>query len=427
MRTPANNKKGFAGCRLRSLPALLLGFVIMSAAWLPTSGWAKEPTSNASSHQRLLLRATQVFDGVTLHTDYAVLVIDGNVVAIGPGEQLREHGARELDLGDATLLPGFIELHGHLAFQNVPLDTVLRHGVTTARDVGGPLLKSSGGDGRLRLLTAGPIITVPGGYPLPVYDRSGHDKHPHTVVALSVTTPEQSRQAVRDLLAGGATIIKIALEPGGEAGAPWSIHAANATPPWPMLSLPLVQAISDEAHKHGKRVAAHLSDETGVALALDGGVDEWAHMPCLEISEAQLQRAARQGVTIVATLDALSHCPGIFQNARRLAAFGAEILYGTEIAHPDIPWGIDANELQLMMRVMGKTPLEVLRSATSAAGRHLGLAPLGMLAPGAPADIIAVRGNALENLKTLEYPDLVMSGGKLVVNHFGDQRTRASH
>jgi imidazolonepropionase-like amidohydrolase len=117
-------------------------------------------------------------------------------------------------------------------------------------------------------------------------------------------------------------------------------------------------------------------------------------------------------------MDTLSRCPGIHQNVKKLASMGAEFLYGAEIAHADIPWGIDAQELQLMMHVAGMSPLQVLQTATSKAGAYLGLAPLGTLTKGAPADIIAVKGHPLEKFKLLEYPDLVMSGGHIVVNKF---------
>ena len=62
--------------------------------------------------------------------------------------------------------------------------------------------------------------------------------------------------------------------------------------------------------------------------------------------------------------------------------------------------------------------IKVLKAATSGAGEHLGLAPLGTLTSGAPADLIAVRGNPIEKFKLLEYPDLVMSGGRVIVNNF---------
>jgi len=153
-------------------------------------------------------------------------------------------------------------------------------------------------------------------------------------------------------------------------------------------------------------------------LALDAGVDEWVHVPCLEIPEGLLQHAVAQEVKIVTTIDTLSHCPGIHANTRALADLGAEFLYGAEIAHTEIPRGIDAQELHLMLHLTGMSPLELSRTVTAKAGGHLGLAPLGTLTPDAPADLIAVRGDPFESFKPLEYPDLVVSGGQVVVKKF---------
>lgn len=184
-----------------------------------------------------------------------------------------------------------------------------------------------------------------------------------------------------------------------------------------MLPAATVAAIVDEAHRLGKRTFAHLSDDEGVTVALDAGVDAWAHVPCLPVQAALLRRAAARGVVVVTTLDTLSRCPGIAENARQLTTFGARLIYGAEIAHADVPWGIDAEELNAM-RAAGLPPLEVLRAATSRAGEALGLSPLGSLVPGAPADLVAVRGDGLADFKRLEYPDLVISGGEIVVNRF---------
>jgi len=364
-----------------------------------------------------LIHAARLFDGVNVHSNTAVLISGDKVVAIGPSDQFRRRAEREITLGDATILPGFIELHGHIVFQNVPHDTVLRHGVTTVRDVGGPLFAPSGGNGRLRLLTAGPIITVPGGYPIPVFGHAGHGGHGD--VAAPVETPNQARELVRHLVANGASIIKIALEPGGESGDPWTTgHEPSTLPPWPMPSLDIAKAVVEEAHQLGKRVSAHLGESQGVAVALAAGIDEWAHVPCIEIPEDLLEQAVQQGVKIVTTLDTLSHCPGVHANTIKLAEQGAEFLYGAEIGHTDIPWGIDAQELHLILHLTGLSPLELFQTATSKAGEYLGLAPLGRLMPNAPADLIAVRGNPFENFKGLEYPDLVVSGGRIIVNRF---------
>ena len=192
-----------------------------------------------------------------------------------------------------------------------------------------------------------------------------------------------------------------------------------------MASVEIVSAIVAEAHRLGKRVTAHVAESQGVALALAAGVDEWAHVPCLEIGEDLLRKAVVQGVRVVTTLDTLSHCPGTVANARNLARLGANFLYGAEIAHMEIPWGIDAQELHLMGQLTGMSPRDLFRTATATAGAYLGMAPLGTLSPGAPADIIAVRGDPFKNLKLLEYPDLVISGGRIVVNEFETTPTRS--
>ncbi|CAD6877202.1 hypothetical protein [Methylomonas albis] len=370
----------------------------------------------------VLITAARVFDGYTIRNDAAVLIADGKVARIDSREAFNEINVNTLDLGDATLLPGFIELHAHLSYQQVPADTVLRHGITTVRDVGGPLHQPQGGDGRLRLLTSGPILTAPAGYPIPSLGE--------TDIAMPVANEQQAREAVRKLVAGGAVVIKVALEPGGEAGAPWSgghahshghQHGHGAVPAsasWPLLPANVVKAIVDEAHLLGRKVSAHLAEPKGAQLALDAGIDEWAHTPCETLPDAQLQRAAAQQVRIVSTIDTLSKCPGVNSNVKRLAELDAVFLYGAEIAHPDIPWGIDGQELLYLQHLAGMAPLEIIRTVTSKAGQYLNIPLLGTLLPGAPADVIAVKADPTQKLKLLEYPDFVMSGGKIVLNQF---------
>ncbi len=369
-----------------------------------------------------LIHAARVFDGNSIRTNTSVLVIDGVVAQVDAREAFKSTAAKVIDLGDATLLPGFIELHAHTAFQHIPADTVLKHGITTVRDVGGPLHQPYGGAGSLRVLTSGPIITAPGGYPIPELGTEN--------IAIAVATEQQARETVRALINGGAVVIKVALEPGGEAGAPWASghhhaghgghdrKASHAKTAWPLLPENIVEAIVDEAHKLGRKVTAHIGEAKGAKIALDAGIDEWAHLPCAVIPDVLLKQAAAQNVKTVTTLDTLSKCTGVAHNARVLAALGGEFLYGAEIAHPDIPWGIDAQELIAMMHTTNMRPIEVLRSATSKSGRYLNIPLLGTLQPGAPADMIAVKGDPTAALKILEYPDLVMSGGHCVVNNF---------
>lgn len=354
----------------------------------------------------LVIAADLVFDGYRVHERHAVAVADNRIAAVGPIEQLRDHG--RLIALPGTLLPGFIDLHAHVHLDRTPRDVVLRHGLTTVRDTGGALCAPAGGDGRLRVLGSGPILTAPGGYPAPVFGPEA---------ALEVGDSDAARAAVRRLFDGGAAMIKIGLEPGGSVGAPWSAHATTSTPPWPMLPVETVSAIVAEAHAVGLTVAAHLSGPTGAEIALAAGVDEWAHVPADPLSDELIETAAAAGVRVIGTLDTQSRTSGAIPNAVRMAAAGIRLLYGTDLAHPDVPWGIDAFELQLMLHTAhgALTPADVLSAATARAGEHLGMAPLGQLAPGAPADLIGVPGDALARFKLLEYPTLVVSGGAVVV------------
>lgn len=367
--------------------------------------------SSGEKEKGVLYSADRIFDGSKFFRNAAVLVVNDKVARIGSIDELLPDAKEIHKLEDSTILPGFIELHAHLLFRKVPPEVVLRHGVTTLRDVGGPLVEPSGGRGALRILTAGPIITVQKGYPISVFGRG--------YIAEPVDDILQARALVRRLIDKGAAVIKIAIEPGGESGAPWSAHDHDkASAPWPIPTVDLVRAIVDETHRGGKITTAHIGERTGAAIAVAAGVDEWAHIPCGEVDEETLKLAISRNIRIVTTLDTMSHCSGVFNNGRKLAKLGARFLYGAEIAHTDIPWGIDARELELMHHVLGMSFEEVLMAATSEAGKELGSPLLGTLSPGAPADLIAVKGDASRDFKLLEYPALVVSGGRIMVNEY---------
>lgn len=384
-----------------------------------------------------VITAARVFDGIHFPQENMAVLIDGNKIdRVAPAEELSTLCANRYDLGDATILPGFVESHAHIRFQNVNKRKVLEHGITTAQDTGGPLAPAEGGQGSLRLLSTGPIIQAPGGYPLNVFGggTGGYDK-----VGIPVTSAGEAEKVVDDLVKGGATAIKIALEPGGEPGAPWmQPHGDQPVPatPWNMLSQDIANAIVAKAHSLGKRVIAHVGENTGFKRALWAGVDELAHMPCAAIDAPLLQQAIQQGVTFVTTIDTLASCvntrgAGIHSNAHTLAHLmahnagsAAQFLYGSEIGHDNVPWGINGEELHMMLHLTSGEAIDftdvvnVIKAATSQAGEHLGIPGLGTLTANAPADLIAVRGNPFEKFKLLEYPDLVMSGGRTIVNHF---------
>ncbi len=388
--------------------------------------------SNSVTPDCQILTAKRLFDGINFpQENMAVLIQERKVVRVDTPAALNTLCANRYNLGDATILPGFIESHAHVTFQNVSKEAVLKHGITTVQDTGGPLLPVSGGQGALRLLSVGPILQAPTGYPLNIFGGTGgYDK-----IGYPVESVAQAQEVVQHLIDGGATAIKIALEPGGEIGAPWMQPHDGPVPPtpWPMLSEAITKAIVDKAHALGKRVIAHVGEEQGFTRALNAKVDELAHMPCAPISEDLLQRAVTQGVTFVTTVDTLSSCAntatqmGIHSNMMSLAKKGAKFIYGSEVAHDNVPWGINGEELHMMLHLTSGGAIDfpkvvnVIKSATSTAGARLGIPGLGTLSAGAPADIIAVRGNPFVRFKLLEYPDLVISGGQTVVNNFKNQ------
>ncbi len=380
-------------------------------------------TQSASAKEvgnSVLIRTDRLYDGYTFKGSSSVLIVDGEIARIDTPAITNIQADRIIDLGDATLFPGFIELHAHSTYQKVPHDTLLRHGITTIRDLNGPIHAPYGGNGKLRVLTSGPSLTTPGGYPIKTFGSS--------CPSVAVSTEEEARATVRNNIEGGAVIIKVALEPGFIPGAPWSGGKSHSpisekrdkhTKLWPMLSENIVAAIVDEAHKLDRKVIAHVSERKGAEIALNAGVDEWAHMPCDTIPEEILKRAVDQGVIIITTMDTLARCPGTFINARALHSMGAEFLYGAEVGHSDIPRGIDAQELIYIMQMTGKPMAELLQLATSKAGEYLGIPLLGTIKKGAPADMIAIPGSVMNrNIKALEYPDFVMSGGIVVMNNF---------
>lgn len=290
---------------------------------------------------------------------------------------------------NATILPGLIDLHVHETSR-----VLLEEGVTTTRNLGqsvAVLRPTFGAPGFPRVVAAGPIITVPGGYPTrrsPAY-------------AAPVSSTADAIALVDSLVAKGAGLIKISLETGRDGSLP-------------TLSVDQVAAIVSEAHRLHRIVTAHVLEGKGLDIALAGGVDEIAHMPCLDVSAAQITALVQRRIPVTGTLhiERLSgQCPEGLANAREFVRQGGTLLYGTDI--PGVPSGLDLVELGLMQQA-GMTPTQIVKAATSRAGQQLGIAKLGTLMSGAPADLWVVRGNPTRQLAALEHPLLVIARGTRV-------------
>jgi imidazolonepropionase-like amidohydrolase len=238
------------------------------------------------------------------------------------------------------------------------------------------------------------MITVPGGYPT--------GRNP--AIAAPVRSAAEAAAKVATLVSRGARVIKIAL------------LAEAQGRMLPTLTLEEVQAIVEEAHRHGRIVTAHVLEGRGLDLALRGGVDELAHMPCLNVTPAQLKTLAERRVPVVGTIHISrlffrTQCPDALSNARIFVQAGGKLLYGTDI--PGVVATLDTAELRLMEQA-GLSPRQVLKAATAEAGQELGMAPLGSLVRGAPADLAVFNGDPTRNLRRLKRPLLVLARGTRV-------------
>jgi hypothetical protein len=338
----------------------------------------------------LLVTADRIFDGRNMIEDGAVLIDGRRIAAVGKRSELKAEAKRTLELGDATLLPGFIDLHVHQLGEGM-----LIGGVTTVRDLGSPisvLPPPPDRPGRLRLRAAGPIVSVPGGYPT-VYWGPG--------IQIDMRGPDDAKRVVGTLATRGAKVIKISLEPGRGT--------------LPMLSLAEVQAIVEEAHERDLLVTAHASNTAAARRALAGGVDELAHMPCDQPAPDLMRELAREQIPIVGTLHVERRfCPLGVMNARTFIEAGGELLYGSDFGNPGIPAAIDIDELRLMIEA-GLSTQEAIMAATSRAGEALGPEPLGRLVEGAPADLLAVKGDPFQDLERFEDILLLVGGGHAVI------------
>jgi imidazolonepropionase-like amidohydrolase len=358
---------------IRGLAALI------AAAALPGCGGREQAD--------LLVTAPRLFDGQALIRDGAVAIRGDEIVAVGRGGEVDVDAARTIRLPNATLLPGLIDLHAHdLGYEHT--GSV----VTTVRDLGTAdgNLPFHGPPSGPRVLVAGPLITAPSGYPIPIHGST---------VAHVVRSPDDARRYVRSLERRGADVIKVSLQFG-----------------FPVITFATLRAIVAEAHAHDLRVTAHVGEGRGARMALLAGVDELAHMPCGEDS-GLMGELADAGVEIVATLHVVRlvvGCPGLLENAAAFIRHGGTLLYGSDYGVTGIPPGVDVTELELLARV-GLGRIGALRAATSKAATVLAIDGLGRLAEGSPADVVAVRGDPTQNLDALSEPLLVVRSGAIQV------------
>lgn len=381
---------------------------------------------------RTVVRAGKLFDGESRTlTDEAVVVVAGSQVsAAGPASDIEIHpDDLVIDLRPCTVLPGLIDAHVHLMGQNPahahpgPIEyrairsaaqakALLDAGFTTLRDLGSQTSVALGQaieDGVVpgpRMIAAGYAIARTGG-PWFGMEPSWRWVRPAEGV-------DACRQAVHRCIREGSSVIKIGTST-GRGDAAWGEI--------PTYTVAEVQAVVEEAHAWGLRVAAHAMGNEGVRRAVLGGVDTVEHG--YNITEDTLGLIIERGVYLVPTLRARAFATDDdgrrtytdqVRSLRQAYAAGARLALGTDTTGgAEMPHGHEnAVEFRLMAETM--EPIDALLSGTRVAAQALGLHPhVGSLQPGAAADLVAVRENPLRDLDSLQRVEFVMQGGRVIV------------
>jgi imidazolonepropionase-like amidohydrolase len=379
-----------------------------------------------------------------------ITITDGRITAVAPGLTPAPAGARLVDLSGKTVLPGLIDAHVHLtgtpgepfwseAINSEEWNTLVgahnalvtvRAGFTTVRDLGsgrlnGFALRRAIDQGLIpgpRMLAAGQALSTIGGHG----DVSGF--RPEVAVALdghnTCTGPDECAARVREAAKLGADVIKFHATGGVLSQGDKSLGQAFTDAE--------MKAICDTAHSLGLKAAAHAHADAGIAAAVRAGVDSIEHGTFASAATIRLMK--ERGTVFVPTLMAFTgirerlgkgiYTPIVEEKVRmtlgevgkaaRLARqAGVPVVFGTDAGVYE--HGRNAQEFALLVDLVGMSPAEAIASATTGAARLLGLEnEVGRIAPGYSADLIAVSGDPLRDVRALEHVDFVMVRGKTV-------------
>jgi imidazolonepropionase-like amidohydrolase len=427
-----------------------LSFPVLSQSQTPIGIRPESPEGRGL----VALKAARLIDGTGAPaiTNAVVIVTDNRITAVGDAASVRvPTGAKVIDLGNVTLLPGFIDAHTHLIGRVLgdpegDMSTVKDYesfgailGVLHARDTlmaGFTSVRNVGASGRFddmalrkainegwtigpRMETAGHAIGITGGH----CDENGFrpgvaEQTPLDGVA---DGPEQIRLAVRQQIKYGADVIKTC----ATGGVLSEGDAVGAT----QYSYEELKALVDEANKLDRKVAAHAHGTEGIKLAVRAGVSSIEHGSFLDEEGARMmkergtflvptlmaaegvERAAKTGVLKGLRAEKALAAAAAARHATKIAmANGVQIALGTDAGV--IPHGTNAREFFLLMDWGGLTNMQAIQAGTLNGARLLGWDKnLGSLTAGKWADIVAVSGDPLKDIHAMEKVVSVMKNG----------------
>jgi imidazolonepropionase-like amidohydrolase len=397
-----------------------------------------------AAQQPIAIRAARLIDGRGgAVVAPAVVVVRGNKIE-SVGTAVPE-GAKVIDLGDSTLMPGLIDAHVHVLLQGditsaeydaqlfkesmayralratKALRIALQHGFTTMRDLEteGAMytdvdLKKAINAGIIdgpRLVVSTRAMSVTGGY-----GPSGYAPDvSHPMGVQIVDGVENARKAVREQIAHGADWIKV------YADRSYFVDKNGTLSSIPTFTLDEMKAIVDESHRLRHKVAAHAMARPGISNALNAGVDSIEHG--VAIPDDLIDMMVAKGVYLCPTLTVTDYVApgrgGIWtmmptfhhDSFRRALRKGVKIAFGTDAGGFDWTALNQAKEFEYYTR-FGMTPMQAIESATRVAAEHLDKSDrVGTIEPGKLADLVGVPGNPLQDITAMQRVSFVMKDG----------------
>jgi imidazolonepropionase-like amidohydrolase/predicted enzyme related to lactoylglutathione lyase len=373
------------------------------------------------------------------------VVIATDRIASVSAERPQLEGVKRIDARGKTVMPGLIDTHMHFfgltargeagfraqieILAPTYMQDFLRHGVTTVKSLADPLdlvleLRNQVREGKLkgpRVLLVGPCFTAPGGHPAVTLGKD--DPWMRSAIGIEVDSEDAARREVRRLAARGVDAVKAALEAGGGPGVPDTM---------PRLSVNVLEAIVDEAHRHKLRVTVHTHREQDVLDAIACGADGVEHgVTAATLSDDNVVNALlEKDVVYTPTLWIMSQDQQADsfaiarQNLKTLSDKGVRITVGTDTLCSMPSPGLNTIQEMEFMAEAGLKPERIIQAGTRDAAEHLGLLDeLGTVEPGKIADLILVAGDPLEDVSALHQVQMVIQAGQVVYDAGEDEAT----